>query len=171
MIENINTPDHRIDHELPLDEAIQLYAGLDCGDKRLGVTKDDIAAVDLVILHDGREWLSKDCLKMGSFKDDPVVAEAVAKLRQMLEAAPIIGRVSFASGEEAVFTDSEKYLQTVREEMPYHATTGFRCETLTDDPAVRKAVDDMLCDLYGEENPRTLADYGNTGMTMGGMSG
>ena len=171
VIENINTPDHRIDHELPLDEAIQLYAGLDCGDKRLGVTKDDIAAVDLVILHDGREWLSKDCLKMGSFKDDPVVAEAVAKLRQMLEAAPIIGRVSFASGEEAVFTDSEKYLQTVREEMPYHATTGFRCETLTDDPAVRKAVDDMLCDLYGEEKPRTLADYGNTGMTMGGMSG
>ena len=50
------------------------------------------------------------------------------------------------------------------------AATGFRCETLTDDPEVRKAVDDMLCDLYGEENPRTLEDYGNTGMTMGGIT-
>ena len=93
---------------------------------------------------------------MGSFKNDPVVAEAVVKLQQMLEAAPVVGRVTFASGEEAVFTDPEKYLQTVRDELPY-------------DPAVRKAVDDMLCDLYGEENPRTLADYGNKGMTMGGM--
>ena len=28
-----------------------------------------------------------------------------------------------------------------------------------DDPAVRKAVDDMVYDLYGEENPRPLEDY------------
>ena len=170
VIENINTSALRVDHELPLDEAIELYAGLDCADKRLGVTKDDITAVDLVIRYDGREWLSEDRLKLASFKDDPVVAGAVVKLQQMLEAAPVIGRVTFASGEAAVFTDPEKYLQTVREELPYHATTGFRCETLTDDPEIRKAVDDMLCDLYGEENPRTLEDYGNTGMTMGGIT-
>ena len=38
--------------------------------------------------------------------------------------------------------------------------TGFRFETLTDDPAVRKAAaDDMTYDLYGEENPRPLEDY------------
>ena len=61
-------------------------------------------------------------------------------------------------------------LQAVREELPFQATTGFRCETLTDDPVVRKTVDDMLYDLCGEENPRTLEDYGATGMTMGGMS-
>lgn len=82
----------------------------------------------------------------------------------------LVGRVTFASGERWNFTDPEKYLQTVREELPCHATTGFRCETLTDDPAVRKAVDDMLCDLYGEENPRQIEDYRGTGMTMGGMS-
>ena len=171
VIENINTSALRVDHELPLNEAIELYAGLDCADKRLGVTKDDITAVDLVIRYDGREWLSEDRLKLASFKDDPVVAEAVVKLQQMLEAAPVIGRVTFASGEEMEFTDPEKYLQAIREELPYHATTGFRCETLTDAPEVRKAVDDMLCDLYGEENPRALTDYGSTGMTMGGMGG
>ena len=81
----------------------------------------------------------------------------------------LIGRVSYASGEHEEFTDPQKYLQTVREELPYQATTGFRCETLTDDPAVRKAVEDMVCDLYGEENPRQIEDYGGTEITMKGM--
>lgn len=43
---------------------------------------------------------------------------------------------------------------------------------LTNDPAVRKAVDDMAYDFYGEENPRQLDDYQNPpepGMTFGGM--
>ena len=80
----------------------------------------------------------------------------------------LIGRVSYASGEHEEFIDPQKYLQTIREELPYQATTGFRCETLTDDPAVRKAVDDMVYDLYGEENPRQIEDYGDIGMTMGG---
>ena len=169
VIEHINTPDQRLDHHLPLEEAMQLYAGLDCGDKRLGVTKDGIAAVDLAIHWDGREWLSRDRLAMDSFKDDPVVADAAARLQQMLDEAPAVGRVTFASGEKWSFTDPQKYLQTVREELPNHSSTGFRCETLTDDPMVRKALEDMLYDLYGEENPHTLADYGDTSMTMGGM--
>ena len=29
---------------------------------------------------------------------------------------------------------------------------------------------DMFCDLYGEENPRQIEDYGGTGMTMGGIT-
>jgi len=95
------------------------------------------------------------------------------KQAQTLAEKPVIGRISFASGESEDFTDPEKYLQTIREELPYQATTGFRCATLTDDPAVRKAVDDMLYDLYGEENPRQTEDYEekpNQGMTMGGLS-
>ena len=66
-----------------------------------------------------------------------------------------------------------QYLQCIREELPDHPATGFRYETLTDDPTVRKQVDDILYDLYGEENPRLLEDYQNTpdeGMTMGGLS-
>ncbi len=127
--------------------------------------------MDLAIHWDGREWLSEDHLKLDSFKDDPVVADAAARLQQVLDEVPAVGRVTFASGERWNFTDPQKYLQVVREELPYQATTGFHCETLTDDPEIRKAVDDMVCDLYGEENPRTLEDYGNTSMTMGGMGG
>ena len=40
---------------LSLADAIQRYAASENDDKRLGVTKDDIAAVDLVILWEGRE--------------------------------------------------------------------------------------------------------------------
>ena len=169
VIENINDPPRRIDHELPLEDAIHLYTGLDCEDKRLGVTKDGIAAVDLVIHMEGREWLSGVCLAIGSFKDDPVVTDAADRLRQMLEEGPCVGRVTFANGERCYYTDPQKYLQTVREELPYHPSTGFRYETLTDDPEIRKAVDDMLYDLYGEENPRQIEDYSGTGMTMGGL--
>lgn len=79
---------------------------------------------------------------------------------------PVVGRIRFAGGEEIEYTDAEEYLQAVREELPYHATTGFHCETLTDDPQVRKAVDDLLCDLYGEDNPRPLEDYRPQGPTM-----
>lgn len=84
MIEHINTPERQVTHQLPLGEAMRLYASLDCEDKRLGVTKDGIAAVDLAIHWDGREWLSEDRLKLDSFKDDPVVADAVVQLQQIV---------------------------------------------------------------------------------------
>ncbi len=85
VIENINDPDHRADHDLPLEEAVQLYAGLDCADKRLGVTKDGIATVDLLIRQGDREWVPEDWTKLDSFAEDPVVAGAVAQIQQTLE--------------------------------------------------------------------------------------
>lgn len=98
--------------------------------------------------------------------------DAVASLQESKQKGPLIGRVTFASGEQIEYTDPAEYLRAIREELPYHATSGFRYETLTRDPEVRKAVDDMLYDLYGEENPRPLEDYqeqSEQGMTMGGM--
>ncbi len=85
VIEHLNTPELRVDHELPLEEAVRLYTELDCGDKRLGVTKDDITSVDLVISKDGREWIPEDWQKEDSFAHDPVVAGAVSQIRQALE--------------------------------------------------------------------------------------
>ncbi len=84
----------------------------------------------------------------------------------------LIGRVTFANGEQIEYTDPAEYLKAVKEELPYRDTSGFRFETLTSDSEVRKAVDDMIYDLYGEENPRPLEDYQEQpkqGMTMGGM--
>ena len=64
------------------------------------------------------------------------------------------------------------YLDCIREELPHEATTGFRFRTITQDPAVRKAVDDIVFDLYGEENPCREEDYDlapSEEMQMGGM--
>ena len=73
-----------------------------------------------------------------------------------------VGRVTYAGGEEQIFTDSQTYLDTIREELPYRDTTGFRHETLTNDPSVQKAVDDILLNFSGEGNPRRECSYGLT---------
>ena len=83
----------------------------------------------------------------------------------------LIGSVSFLSGETQQFTDARAYLDCIREELPHEATTGFRFRTITQDPAVRKAVDDIVFDLYGEENPYREEDYNlapSEEMQMGG---
>ena len=85
VIQDISRADQRAGQVLPLDEAIEHYMELDSGDKRLGVTNDDIATVDLVIRRDGREWISEDYRKLDSFARDPVVAEAVGQIRQAME--------------------------------------------------------------------------------------
>ena len=84
----------------------------------------------------------------------------------------LIGSVSFLSGETQQFTDAKEYLDCIREELPHEATTGFRFRTITQDPAVRKAVDDIVFDLYGEENPCNEEDYNlapSEEIQMGGM--
>ena len=73
--------------------------------------------------------------------------------------AQIVGSVSFINGDARQFTDSKEYLDCIRKELPHEATTGFRFRTITEDPAIRKAVDDIVFDLYGEENPCNEEDY------------
>ena len=92
--------------------------------------------------------------------------------QNMARDKPLVGRVTYANGDAQEFTDAEAFLKCVRDELPYRPTTGFRYEVLTDDPSVRKQVDDIVFDLYGEENPRQLEEYQKTpkqGMTMGGI--
>ena len=56
--------------------------------------------------------------------------------------AQIVGSVSFINGDAQQFTDAKEYLDCIRKELPHEATTGFRFRTITEDPAIRKAVDD-----------------------------
>jgi len=78
----------------------------------------------------------------------------------------VVGRLTFANGDVLEFTDPTEYIAKLREEIDYISTTGMEYETLTDDPQTRKAVDDILYDLYGEENPRPLEDYTASTPTM-----
>ena len=82
--------------------------------------------------------------------------------QQMTRQDKLVGRITFASGEQQEFRDADTYLQAILEELPYRNTTGFRYETLTDDPQIRKSVDDILLDFAGEENPRRTCNYGLT---------
>ena len=95
----------------------------------------------------------------GLLHSDGAQSEASRTIEQP---SKLVGRVTYASGERQEFTDPQQYLQTIREELPYRNTTGFRHETLTDDPEVKKAVDDILLDFAGEENPRRACNYGLT---------
>ena len=84
----------------------------------------------------------------------------------------LIGSVSFLGGETQQFTDARAYLDCIREELPHEATTGFRFRIITQDPAIRKAVDDIVYDFYGEENTHTEEDYklgSSEGLRMSGM--
>lgn len=87
----------------------------------------------------------------------------------MASTKAIIGRATFVGDDDRLFTEASKFIGFIRKELPYYSTTGFRFEVLTDDPAVRKAVDDIVYDFYGEENHRSLDEYANepeSGMTM-----
>lgn len=84
----------------------------------------------------------------------------------------LVGRATYINGDVQEFTDAEEYIQCIREELPFNATSGFRFETLTDDPAVRKAVSDIVYDFYGMENLHQHEDYETASglkMMMGGM--
>ena len=84
----------------------------------------------------------------------------------------LIGSVRFLSGETQQFTDARAYLDCIREELPHETTTGFRFRTITQEPAIRKAVDDIVFDFYGEENPCSEEDYNlapSEEIQMGGM--
>ena len=84
----------------------------------------------------------------------------------------LVGRATYINGDVQEFTDAGSYIQCIREELPFNATSGFRFETLTDDPAVRKAVSDIVHDFYGMENLHQREDYEtepDLKMTMGGM--
>jgi len=108
----------------------------------------------------------------GDYNGYLAVYDLAVQRQNMARDKPLVGRVTYANGDAQDFADTEAFLKCVQEELPYRPTTGFRYEVLTDDPTVRKQVDDMIFDFYGEENPRQLEEYQKTpdqGMTMGGI--
>lgn len=78
----------------------------------------------------------------------------------------LVGRVTFVGNDDILYDDADAFLDCIRRELPYFSTSGFRYEVLTDDPAVRKAVNDILFDFFGVEKPCKEENYAQT---MGGM--
>lgn len=78
----------------------------------------------------------------------------------------VVGKATFVGNDDILYDDADAFLDCIREELPYRDTTGFHYEVLTDDPAVRKAVKDILFDFFDVEEPCEGEDYTQT---MGGM--
>lgn len=67
-----------------------------------------------------------------------------------------VGEATFADGSKLTFYSPQKYLKFIREELDYMTTTGFRYQTFSQDPELRKAVDDILYDFYGMETANRI---------------
>ena len=78
----------------------------------------------------------------------------------------LVGKVTFVGDDDILYDDADAFLDCIRRELPYFSTSGFRYEVLTDDPAVRKAVNDILFDFFGVEDPCEEKEYKQT---MGGI--
>ena len=123
-----------------------------------------------------------DCADLELLKNCAVtmkgIVEDQARFKELVRDAldareqKIVGRLTFANGDVLEFTDPAEYIEKLREEIDFISTTGMRYETLTDDPQTRKAVDDIVCGLFGEDNLRPLEDYQapQPTMQMGGLS-
>ena len=78
----------------------------------------------------------------------------------------LVGKVTFVGDDDILYDDADAFLNCIWEELPYRDTSGFRYEVLTDDPAVRKAVNDILFDFFDVEEPCEEKDCTQT---MGGI--
>ncbi len=106
----------------------------------------------------------------GSSSADLICYDHDVQRQNMAEEKPPVGRVTYVGGDVQEFIDAEAFLNCLREELPFSSTTGFRYKVLADDPILRKAVDEIAYDFYGEENPRESENYKpQQDMTLGGM--
>jgi len=81
IFRDINQPGEVLTADLTLEEAIRLYNETDSSNKRLGVTKDEIATVDFIIMTDGKQWFSDDYSKLDSFSGDESISAAIGTLK------------------------------------------------------------------------------------------
>lgn len=81
----------------------------------------------------------------------------------MKEEKEAIGQISFLgfdgkAGEVMEYSSKEEYLNAIKKELDYNPD-GFKYQTLTTDPELRKSVDDIIYGAYGVDNPHTLDWY------------
>ena len=92
VMTDCNTPDEQLHQDLALEEAIQIYQDSDRPEKRIGVSKDGITAVDIVHMANSEQRFFEDYRRLDSFREDPVILEAVEQLHEKLDqAAPSQG--------------------------------------------------------------------------------
>ncbi len=84
-------------------------------------------------------------------------------LEENIKPEEVIGKINYYGFKGEIvetieYTDKDSYLNAIRKEMNYNPD-GFKYVTLTQEPQTRKAVDDVVYDAYGADNPHTIEYY------------
>lgn len=106
------------------------------------------------------EQIAEDIVSI--VKHDQRILDENPQRRAEIPDSQIIGVTSWKSGEREAFTDADTFITTVKEELEYRTTSGFKYQVLTHDPYIRKSIDDLLYNLSGEKNSKDIAHYANT---------
>lgn len=81
VIERYGQEGERLHSAASLTGAIDRYNGLSCDSRRLGVTKDGIATIDLLVTEGGVPRLDEGWLNNPRFAEDSVISEALVRLQ------------------------------------------------------------------------------------------
>lgn len=85
VFENLGLPNEVLEYAPSLEEAIHRYQGSASANKRLGVTKDEIVTVDILIKENGDERIHSNYKDSDSFNHDTVIIQVVSKLEQLVQ--------------------------------------------------------------------------------------
>lgn len=78
----------------------------------------------------------------------------------LLTEQEIIGTITYHDTDEEIsFFDKDKYLNNIKEAFNEYGINGWKFNTITNNPQIRKAVADIEYGEYGEYNPHDLAWY------------
>ena len=76
---------------------------------------------------------------------------------------PIVGKIKYLCfkgevAEELEYTKVDDYLGAIKREL-YQNPDGFRADTISKDPELRKSVEDLYYNEFGGDNPHTIEHY------------
>jgi len=84
VLENLGLPNVMLEYASSLEDAIYQYQASVSDNKRLGVTKDEIVTIDILIKENGDERIDSNYKASDSFNHDTVIIQAVSKLEQLV---------------------------------------------------------------------------------------
>lgn len=84
-------------------------------------------------------------------------------MEENIKSEEVIGKIAYYGFKGEIvetieYTDKVSYLDAIKKEMFYNPD-GFKYITLSQDPQLRKAADDVVYDVYGVDNPHTIQYY------------
>lgn len=145
-MEQYKVANEKLEQDIPVLQ--EVVGGVWKKEEELKSLKSDLAALERKIQ-----------ISLSPQKEEQVANEQSDNISQ----EQIIGRIKYLGsggdvGEVLEFDDKEKYLKAIKKEL-YYNPDGFRANTISKDPELRKSVDDLYYDECGVDNPKTIEHY------------